>query len=183
VPEWLNRCSIPDARLQFFLLVCFSQTLPLFVSPRYTSNRTSTTKYNWVTFLPGSLFVQYRRAAYWYFTAMAILSFTPFSPYSQISVVLPLVFVLALGVGREFWEDLRRSRGDAAVNSGPAQVLLDGESIQTLQWKDLRVGDLVRVSDGEYFPADLFLLSSSGVDGVCYVETKNLDGETNLKVS
>ena len=49
-------------------------------------------------------------------------------------------------------------------------------------WKELRVGDIVKVCKDEYFPADLVLLSSSHEDGVCYVETMNLDGETNLKL-
>jgi len=39
----------------------------------------------------------------------------------------------------------------------------------------------VKIFEGEYFPADIMLLTSSLPKGVCYVETKNLDGETNLK--
>lgn len=51
-----------------------------------------------------------------------------------------------------------------------------------IKWKELRVGDLVNVCKNEYFPADVVLLSSSYEDGICYVETMNLDGETNLKL-
>ena len=49
-------------------------------------------------------------------------------------------------------------------------------------WKDVQVGDFVRLYNDEQIPADIVILSTSDHDGVCYVETKNLDGETNLKV-
>lgn len=49
-------------------------------------------------------------------------------------------------------------------------------------WKNLQVGDFVRIYGDDELPADIIILSTSDPDGACYVETKNLDGETNLKV-
>ena len=39
----------------------------------------------------------------------------------------------------------------------------------------------MKVCEDQFFPADMILLNSSGKKGICYIETKNLDGETNLK--
>ncbi|KAL2169961.1 hypothetical protein VTG60DRAFT_5431 [Thermothelomyces hinnuleus] len=49
-------------------------------------------------------------------------------------------------------------------------------------WKNLVVGDFVRIYNDDELPADIIILATSDPDGACYVETKNLDGETNLKV-
>ncbi|KAJ5203654.1 uncharacterized protein N7498_004533 [Penicillium cinerascens] len=49
-------------------------------------------------------------------------------------------------------------------------------------WKNIQVGDFVRLYNEEPIPADIVILSTSDPDGACYVETKGLDGETNLKV-
>ena len=40
---------------------------------------------------------------------------------------------------------------------------------------------IVKVLEDEYLPTDLVFLKSSDPKGMCYIETKNLDGETNLK--
>ncbi|KAJ5110214.1 hypothetical protein N7532_002859 [Penicillium argentinense] len=50
------------------------------------------------------------------------------------------------------------------------------------QWKNIQVGDFVRLYNEDPIPADIVILSTSDPDGACYVETKGLDGETNLKV-
>lgn len=40
----------------------------------------------------------------------------------------------------------------------------------------------VQITDRQFFPADLVLLSTTNPEGICYIETMNLDGETNLKM-
>lgn len=45
----------------------------------------------------------------------------------------------------------------------------------------MEVGDVVKVQKDQFFPADLIALETSNVKGKIFVETKNLDGETNLK--
>ena len=49
------------------------------------------------------------------------------------------------------------------------------------RWEDVRVGDFVKIYDDEPIPADLIICATSEEENVAFVETKNLDGETNLK--
>ncbi|TXT09998.1 uncharacterized protein COLE_03932 [Cutaneotrichosporon oleaginosum] len=48
-------------------------------------------------------------------------------------------------------------------------------------WEDVKVGDIVKIYDNEPICADLIVCATSEEEDVCYVETKGLDGETNLK--
>ena len=41
---------------------------------------------------------------------------------------------------------------------------------------------MVQAACDSFFPADLLLLASANADGTAYVETVNLDGESNLKI-
>ncbi|KAG0233600.1 hypothetical protein BGW42_007349 [Actinomortierella wolfii] len=49
-------------------------------------------------------------------------------------------------------------------------------------WQDVKVGDIVYLHNDDAIPADIVILSTSEPDGLCFIETKNLDGETNLKI-
>ncbi|XP_060186128.1 putative phospholipid-transporting ATPase 9 [Lycium barbarum] len=148
----------------------------------YVDNYVSTTKYSAATFLPKSLFEQFRRVANFYFLVVAILSFTPLTPYSAATAVIPLVIVIGVTMLKEGIEDWHRKQQDIEMNNRKVKVHKENGVFDHTEWKNLRVGDVVKVEKDEFFPADLLLLSSSYEDGVCYVETMNLDGETNLKV-
>lgn len=76
----------------------------------YGGNYVRSTKYTLASFLPKSLFEQFRRVANVYFLICALLSFTPLSPYSAASTVVPLVVVIGVTMGKEIIEDWRRKR-------------------------------------------------------------------------
>ncbi|KAF2302852.1 hypothetical protein GH714_009298 [Hevea brasiliensis] len=148
---------------------------------KYANNSISTTKYNVATFLPKALFEQFRRVANLYFLLAALLSFTS-SPVKRETLIVPLVIVVGISMIKEAVEDWYRLLQDMNVNNRTVKAHAGNGIFVDKFWRELSVGDVVKVNKNEYFPSDLLLLSSSYEDGACYVETMNLDGETNLKI-
>ncbi|CAH1777147.1 unnamed protein product, partial [Owenia fusiformis] len=149
---------------------------------KYCSNKISTAKYNFLTFLPKFLFEQFRRYANLFFLFIALLQQIPnVSPTGRYTTAVPLLLILLVSAIKELIEDYKRHRADDDLNNSKVFVLRDG-NWQTLKWMDIVVGDIVKIVNGSFFPADLVLLSSSEPQAMCYIETSNLDGETNLKI-
>uniref|UniRef100_A0A8C1L9H5 Phospholipid-transporting ATPase n=1 Tax=Cyprinus carpio TaxID=7962 RepID=A0A8C1L9H5_CYPCA len=118
-----------------------------------------TAKYNVLTFLPRFLYSQFRRAANSFFLFIALLQQIPdVSPTGRWTTLVPLLFILLVAAVKEVIEDLVRA------------------------FICVSVGEVVRAANGDHLPADLIILSSSEPQGMCYIETSNLDGETNLKI-
>ncbi|CAJ0571322.1 unnamed protein product, partial [Mesorhabditis spiculigera] len=116
------------------------------------TNSLRTTKYNMMTFLPKFLFSKLTEPSNAFFLMLTFLQCFPISPFSWHSSGAPLISILVVNAFTELYEDL------------------------------LREGDIVRIGREENVPADLLLLSSSEPGGVLYIETANLDGESNLKI-
>ncbi|ORY15180.1 hypothetical protein BCR34DRAFT_598653 [Clohesyomyces aquaticus] len=149
---------------------------------KYMGNYISTAKYNVFTFLPKFLYEQFSKYANIFFLFTAILQQIPgISPTKRYTTIVPLGVVLLVSAIKEYIEDYRRKKSDGSLNNSKAQVL-QGSSFADTKWVNVTVGDIVRVESEEPFPADLVLLASSEPEGLCYIETANLDGETNLKI-
>lgn len=148
----------------------------------YPLNEVSTTKYNLATFLPKSLFEQFRRVANFYFLVSGILALTPLAPYTAVSALAPLCVVIVATMAKEGVEDWRRKQQDHELNNRIVKVHRGNGNFEETKWKNIKVGDVIKVEKDNFFPADMILLSSNYPDGICYVETMNLDGETNLKI-
>ena len=149
---------------------------------RFKGNAISTGKYSPITFFPKGLYEQFRRIANLYFLSVAIISlFEAISPIKPYTIWSPLVLVVGLSMAKEAVEDYARHKQDHEQNTSLTERF-NGTSLVQCEWREVKTGDLVRVVRDQAFPCDLVLLASSLDDSVCYVETKNLDGETNLKI-
>ncbi|NXX94067.1 AT8A1 ATPase, partial [Centropus bengalensis] len=149
---------------------------------KFCNNHVSTAKYNIITFLPRFLYSQFRRAANAFFLFIALLQQIPdVSPTGRYTTLVPLLFILAVAAVKEIIEDIKRHKADSAVNKKQTQVLRNG-AWEIVHWEKVDVGDIVIIKGKEYIPADTVLLSSSEPQAMCYIETSNLDGETNLKI-
>lgn len=73
-------------------------------------NSVRSTKYTAATFLPKSLFEQFRRVANFYFLVTGILAFTKLAPYKAVSAILPLIVVIGATIVKEGIEDWRRKK-------------------------------------------------------------------------
>nr|XP_033779615.1 phospholipid-transporting ATPase ID isoform X2 [Geotrypetes seraphini] len=149
---------------------------------QYASNCIKTSKYNVLTFLPVNLFEQFQEVANTYFLFLLILQLIPqISSLSWFTTIVPLVLVLTITAVKDATDDYFRHKSDNQVNSRGSQVLMNG-ILQSERWMNVRVGDIIKLENNQFVAADLLLLSSSEPHGLCYIETAELDGETNMKV-
>lgn len=168
----------------------------------YIANTIRSSRYTAWNFLPRQLYAQFTKLANFYFLVVSILQMIPgLSTTGTYTTIVPLLFFVSISIAKEGYDDLRRYRLDKAENNREANVLhayrpvgasgtVEDDALPKaegpmhwakVKWQDIKVGDVVKLERDESAPADLVLLNTKGVNGVAYIETMALDGETNLK--
>ena len=158
----------------------------------FRNNFVKTSKYEIFNFVPKFLFEEFNpksKIANCYFLAIAALQVIPqiTNTGGYPTTLIPLTFVVVVDGIFAILEDIARHRADAEANSSMT-TLFDPVTQEFIEvtWKELNVGNIVRVDTRCTIPADMVILSvaekTDPPQGICYVETKSLDGETNLKM-
>ena len=148
---------------------------------KVSNNKISTTKYNFLTFLPKGLLIQFTRLPNIFFLFTAIIQSIPaISPLTSLTAIIPLIFVLGVSMIREFIEDWTRKNYDDLNNKEEVIVFRDGSFKREFS-QSLKIGEIIIVTEGRTIPADMILIDSGLREGIAYVETSSLDGEKALK--
>ncbi|XP_038115502.1 uncharacterized protein LOC6041793 isoform X4 [Culex quinquefasciatus] len=148
---------------------------------KYANNYIKTSKYSILTFLPLNLLEQFQRLANFYFLCLLILQLIPaISSLTPVTTAIPLIGVLMLTAIKDAYDDFQRHMSDSQVNNRGSKTLRHGKLVDE-RWSGVQVGDIIRMDNDQFVAADILLLSSSEPNGLCFIETAELDGETNLK--
>ncbi|CEL05387.1 Putative Phospholipid-transporting ATPase [Aspergillus calidoustus] len=167
----------------------------------YVENWIRSSRYSLWSFFPRQFFAQFTKLANFYFLVIAILQMIPgLSTTGTFTTLVPLLIFVGISMGKEGFDDWRRYRLDKEENNRFASVLRPGSNVlsrsisgdsastssgqqdwDSVKWSDIKVADVIRLERDQPIPADMVLLHADGPNGVAYVETMALDGETNLK--
>lgn len=158
----------------------------------FSDNFVKTSKYEVYNFLPKFLMEEFnpkQKMANVYFLIVACLQMVPqiTNTFGIPTTLMPLTFVVVVDAVFAILEDMARHRADQAANSSVTRRLnRETNTFEECAWYELQVGDCVKVLTREVIPADLLIIATSEPEpvpqGMCYIETKSLDGETNLKL-
>ncbi|KAG6506114.1 hypothetical protein ZIOFF_031429 [Zingiber officinale] len=122
-----------------------------------------------------------RRFMNQYFLLIACLQlWSLITPVNPASTWGPLIIIFAVSATKEAWDDYNRYLSDKQANEKEVWVVKDGIR-KHIKAQDIHVGNIVWLRENDEVPCDLVLIGASEPQGICYVETAALDGETDLK--
>ena len=169
----------------------------------HVDNTVLSCRYTLWNFFPRQLVAQFGKLANFYFLIISIMQMIPgLSTTGTYTTLIPVMLFVSISMAKEGYDDIRRSKLDKEENEREVLVLDAKKPDATVnasktaevgypaststgwrmkKWQDVRVGNVVLLERNAPIPADVVLLHANEATGSAYVETKGLDGETNLK--
>ena len=192
---------------------------------KFPPNLVSNAKYTPWSFLPRTLYNEFSLFLNIYFLLVALSQLIPYLRIGYMSTyIVPLAVVLTISIGKEAVDDIARRRRDAEANAEPYTICsLHGPignsrasrrarsatpvsgmptEIQKKS-RDIKVGDILKLSKDQRLPADVVILktipndlgatdldlttntgstSEAHASGETFIRTDQLDGETDWKL-
>lgn len=146
----------------------------------FPSNEVVTAKYSNILMLYKPLLGAFKRIPILYFWFMVLLEAIPgVSPYGPIPTYIALLFVFLLVIVREVFEDIGRYKTDLKLNTTFVSKYSQGKW-KKVNWKDVYVGDIIRIRENETIPADCLCLATANYDRSFYLGASLLNGRTTL---
>ena len=156
---------------------------------RFPPNAISNAKYTPLSFLPRTLWNEFKFFLNLYFLLVALSQIIPALRIGYLSTyVAPLAFVLCVTLGKEAMDDIARRRRDAEANGEVFTVLAfggvggkerrrksrrkggeeRGEAVREMvkPSRELKVGDVLKLGKNQRVPADVVILQSHSTDSV-----------------
>jgi phospholipid-translocating ATPase len=192
---------------------------------KFPPNVVSNAKYTLWSFLPRTLYNEFSFFLNIYFLLVALSQIIPYLRIGYMSTyTVPLAVVLTISIGKEAVDDIARRRRDAEANAeyyticslnGPGDgsrssphthsaTPVSGQPIEIQKKsRDIKVGDILKLSKDQRLPADVVILktvpndvaltlsdpdasnssaSETHLPGETFIRTDQLDGETDWKL-
>ena len=122
------------------------------------------------------------------------MTITQFFPVLKVgflfSYLSPLVIVVGVSMLKELLDDIHRRKQDKILNNEEYKVhkkptrILTSSFVEYVKSQDLKIGDVVELTENQRVPADMVVLKTfnEAGDNHAFIRTDQLDGETDWKL-
>lgn len=152
------------------------------LNSEYPTNSITRSQYTALNFLPKSLLHQFSNPSKLWFLTVSLLEVLGTSEITyKYGTIIPLVILLLLQIFRDGINDYNRHVLDREINLIKYSVW-NGGNFKDKLCKDILVGDILILKNGDSSPADVLLLSVGNEEHQCYVDVSEILGEGSLKI-
>lgn len=145
---------------------------------KFSKNKINNCKYNIFTFLFQTIFGRFTNL---YFICVAYSQvFREITPVDSVTTWIPILVIFIVTMIRELIDESKRYLEDRRINNRKYRIIRK-EQERMIKFKDIKVGDIIILSENDQSPADLILIKIDGPFQTCSISTAYLDGDTYFK--